>query len=60
MMTQRWIDPQSEMMSQHHNHFANTAGILVLHKGKSRITQIKDADPMLFYAGPTLYRMDQL
>ena len=54
-MTQHlvYVNIQSEMMSQHqtrsgcYNHGANTAGILVLHKSKSTITQVKDADPML-------------
>ena len=47
-MTQRWVyaNPQSEMMSQHQrkcsycNHWANTAGILILQKNKSLITHI--------------------
>ena len=55
IMTQLWVyvNPQSEMMYQYqtkngcYNHCANTAGILVLHKNKSTITQIKDTDPML-------------
>ena len=36
------------------------ACIFVLHKNKSIVTQIKDAEPMLFYAGLTFYKMDQL
>ena len=36
------------------------AGVFVLHKNKSTVTQIKDADPMLFYAGLTFYKIDQL
>ena len=60
------VNPQSEMVSQHetksgcYNHCAHYAGIFVLPKSTSTIKQIKDADQMLLFAGPTLYRMDQL